>query len=609
MQTNQISIFDTLEQAMNMSNVTSMKGDSTIVDVRSDKQKGNNISYDIGEKIGGARKDLESYRSDFLAKPSISLLQEIEKMDVRTAADILNKKAFFSWFSLENCKEREMKPGIAKAIQLFINRIPKESDDFPEAREKYTRTLLILSAGLQGVQTEEDYYAFEKYIWALYSAERHAERITCVGELKYQERGYWMFKDLADGLAIREKSFKGSFWNYFHKPTSRATALNRVFFEEDWDKVLPPTNSKKEAIKKPRKVAWERELPENPLREAGSALSITSPEVFMKHFGFRAVEFGNWVEDKSASFHLKNAAEAYLDLAELLTLPIKSVSFDGTLAMAFGSRGSGSALGHYESAKQVINLTKVNGSLGILAHEWFHALDSYLFNASHGFENGKIGFLSNGTNGESIASVQLAMSQLVKIMKEGTSTSYIDVKHSKGYRVYQPFVDVYNAVKGNLQSFMDVEIRDFDRKVERQLSYCTNESYRLEQEKKLARKRVTFIRTHAEALSDYHYKKTGEKVDLIPYTTNNTKYYQNSINMDKKGKKYWSSDVELVARAFESYVAKELKQLKWRSDYLVCGAYGSVYPEGEELERIHAAMSTFIDVIRPVLANGKSLYN
>lgn len=606
MQTSQLSIFESLEQAINLSNVNSPIAESSIADVRSDKQKGNNISYDIGEKIGGAKKDLASYRSDFLAKPSISLLQEIEKMDVRAAAEMLNKKAFFTWFSLEDCKERGVKPGVAKAIQLFINRIPKESDDSLEAREKYTRTLLILSAGLQGIHTEDEYYAFEKYIWALYTAEHHANRVTCVGSIKYQERGYWMLKDLADGLALKDQSFKGPFSNYFHKTSSRATALNRVFFEEDWDKVLPPADNKKEAIKKSRKVAWERELPENPLRDAGEPLSITSPEIFMKHFGFRGVEFGNWVKDESASFHLRNAAEAYLDLAVLLTLPVESVSLDGTLAMAFGSRGSGSALGHYESAKQVINLTKVNGSLGVLAHEWFHALDSYLFNASHDFENGKIGFLSNGTDGESIATAQLAMSQLVKIIKEGTSTSYIDVTNAKGYRVYQPFVELYNAVKGNLQSFMDVEIRDFDRNVERQLSYCTNENYRLEQEKKFARKRVIFIRTQAEALSDYHFKQTGKKVNLIPYTTNHTEYYQNSINMDKKRKKYWSSDVELVARAFESYVAKELKKLNWRNDYLVCGAYGDIYPQGEELERIHAAMSTFLNVVRPVLSKGLS---
>lgn len=607
MQTNQLSIFELVEQAMNLNTLPSTITNSTVADVRSEKQIGKNISYDVGEKIGGARKDLESYRFDFLAKPSVGLLQEIEKMDVRAAADVLKRENFFSFFSLEDCKMRGVEPGVAKAIQLFINRIPKESDDSAEAREKYTRTLLILSAGLQGVHTKDEYFQFEKYIMALYAAERHAERITCVGELKYQERGYWMFKDLADGLSIKDPSFKGKFWNYFHKPTSRATALNRVIFEEDWDKVLPSAPTKKETTKKPRKVTWERELPENPMRDAGSALSITTPEAFVEHFGFRACEFGNWVEDKKAAFHLRNAAEAYIDLAELLTVPTKSVSLDGTLAMAFGSRGSGKALGHYESEKQVINLTKVNGSLGILAHEWFHALDSYLFNASHDFENGKIGFLSNGTNGESIATAQLAMNQLVKIIKEGTTIAHIDVKHAKGsYRVYQPFIDMYHAVKGNLQSFMDVEIREFDRRTERQLSYCSNESYRIDQEKKYARKRVTFIRTHAEALSDYHFKQTGEKVDLIPYTTNRTAYYQNSINMDKKGKKYWSSDVELVARAFESYVAKELQQLKWRSDYLVCGAIGSVYPEGEERERIHAAMSTFMDVIRPVLSKGQS---
>lgn len=605
MQTNQLSIFEMVDRAIEQSKASMTVNNPSIPDIRSEKQKGKSVSYDVGEKIGGARKDLESYRTDFLAKPSIALLQEIEKMDVRAAADLLRRSSFFSWFSLEDCKERGVAPGIAKAIQLFINRIPKESDDSQEAREKYTRTLLILSAGLHGVKTIDDYHAFEKYISALYSADYYARKTASEDRPEYQKLGYLMMKDLADNLSIKDPSFKGPFWNYFYKHKSRVTALKRVIFEEDWENVLPSTSSKKETPKKVRKAVWSRELPDNPSRNAGDTLSISTPESFAEYFGFRSVEFGNWVEDEKAKFHLQNAAEAYADLSVVLSIPTKAVSLDGTLAMAFGSRGSGKALGHYESAKQVINLTKVNGSLGILAHEWFHALDSYLFNASHEFENGKIGFLSKDNAGAAITEVQSAMNGLLQIIKEGKSTAYIDVRNAKStYRVPQSFEDMYKIVKGNLQYFMDVEIRDFDYKVERQLSYCVSESHKADLLKKLARKRVRFIRSHAEALSDYHFNQTGERVHLIPYTTNRTAFLQNSINMDKNVEgKYWSSNVELVARAFESYVASELEQLKWTSDYLVCGAYGSVYPEGEERERIHAAMAEFIESVRTFFMN------
>lgn len=47
------------------------------------------------------------------------------------------------------------------------------------------------------------------------------------------------------------------------------------------------------------------------------------------------------------------------------------------LAIAFGSRGKGNALAHYEPSRAVINLTKMKGA-GSLAHEFGHALDDML---------------------------------------------------------------------------------------------------------------------------------------------------------------------------------------------------------------------------------------
>lgn len=100
---------------------------------------------------------------------------------------------------------------------------------------------------------------------------------------------------------------------------------------------------------------------------------------FSKVFGFRGVEFGNWNNQEERQELLNDAYDGLLDLAEVMAIPPKAISFGGELALAFGARGQGlsGARAHYERKKVVINLTKENGA-GSLAHEWFHALDHYL---------------------------------------------------------------------------------------------------------------------------------------------------------------------------------------------------------------------------------------
>lgn len=99
---------------------------------------------------------------------------------------------------------------------------------------------------------------------------------------------------------------------------------------------------------------------------------------FMDTFGFRGVEFGNWNNQDERQQVMNEAYDGLLDLAEVLGLAPSAISLNGDLALAFGARGHGlsGARAHYERQKVVINLTKMNGA-GALAHEWFHALDHY----------------------------------------------------------------------------------------------------------------------------------------------------------------------------------------------------------------------------------------
>jgi hypothetical protein len=105
-----------------------------------------------------------------------------------------------------------------------------------------------------------------------------------------------------------------------------------------------------------------------------------TPDDFQEAFGFRGVQFGNYVEGQRRQADLNRAYDALMDLSSMLGVPPKAMSLDGTLGLAFGARGKGgkrSAAAHYEPGQVVINLTKTEGA-GSLAHEWFHALDNFI---------------------------------------------------------------------------------------------------------------------------------------------------------------------------------------------------------------------------------------
>mgnify|MGYP003288803440 CR=1 FL=1 len=102
-----------------------------------------------------------------------------------------------------------------------------------------------------------------------------------------------------------------------------------------------------------------------------------TPEAFADAFPFRGVEFGNWVTQLERAANLNECADALRDMAAVIGIKPEAVALGGSLAWAFGSRGVGRALAHYETGRRVINLTKKKGN-GCVAHEWFHALDNYL---------------------------------------------------------------------------------------------------------------------------------------------------------------------------------------------------------------------------------------
>ena len=101
-----------------------------------------------------------------------------------------------------------------------------------------------------------------------------------------------------------------------------------------------------------------------------------SPQELAETFGFRGIEFGNWSNQADRQKRLNETFDALNDLCKVIGISPRAVSLGGELAMAFGARGFGVFNAHFETDRNVINLTKTRGA-GSLAHEWLHALDNY----------------------------------------------------------------------------------------------------------------------------------------------------------------------------------------------------------------------------------------
>lgn len=149
-----------------------------------------------------------------------------------------------------------------------------------------------------------------------------------------------------------------------------------------------------------------------------------TPELLMQTFGFSGGEFGNWLGNKERQGNLNLTYDAFMDLADILGINPKHLTFHGTLSIAFGARGKGgasAASAHYDPLRKVINLTRLNGA-GCLAHEWAHALDHFLVNPF--VSPLATAFTSEFVNGPTMPDYWKRLIKALKRKEDGTYTDY-----------------------------------------------------------------------------------------------------------------------------------------------------------------------------------------
>lgn len=318
-------------------------------------------------------------------------------------------------------------------------------------------------------------------------------------------------------------------------------------------------------------------------------------------FGFKSMEFGNALKDERAREKVKHFLGAMTDLSEILDVDIKQFNELGQLSIAFASRGVGRFLAHYEPGRKIINLTDRRGD-GSLGHEWGHYFDN-LFTI--------LGNPNSNSN------------------HLGTEYTY----QIKNFAVRDSVIDLMKFVhKGEQGISVGRKMRFLAMKDERLKGTKRQEIFSRRDSKYYAivpqgTAQETFA-YYTDLMPDYFSKIPTDKyerdlqerfigqllVDLnithydmsIGYDRKISDYYGRSAQMKSK---YWSSNVELFARAFECYLFDKLKEKGRYNNFLVSEKYqdsvelGSglrinVYPDGKERVRINELFDKVFDTIK-----------
>jgi hypothetical protein len=531
-------------------------------DEKAPEKKGGDVD-DFGEKIGGARKD-QKYTSerkisdDDIANLPLSKIwpkDEIEKIEddftaalfTAARAEIPSKprtsykvRAWVDKVKLyRGLLESVTKNATGSARDLFIRKIQKET---PSLTQFLNKVLLLESVPrehwerIDSVAVNPGAYRYEdgKQIPSPYADIRIDGR--------YQEfRGVSTIDEtiplVLKFLGEKEKSVKvplkfeirrsgtSYFINKKGDPEYRKLKTfdsvdaartylsgNRDDLVAAWEDIKNRDNVKKTDVRgeenRPR-VGKDRRNGED----------VTS-ERFEETFGFRGGVFGNWVSqgkgNKDRQGMLNQAFDAFSDLADILGVPPKALSLNGTLGLSFGASGSGWASAHYSSSHLAINLTKTRGA-GALAHEFFHALDNYFSNQ----RGGAVAFTGNQEAYRRDNYITYKPEPLMVNKKHGGS-GYTKARLAE--------LRASNPSSGYLH--------DIDNWV----------------------------------VDPHHREGVRPEVELafaeLVETINNSPMAKRASAIDKGKSGYWSRVVERAARSFENYVIEKMTKGGYHNDYL-----------------------------------------
>lgn len=613
------------------------------------------VSRDFGEHIGGARKELWS-------AGGINL-EDLLDMNDAEKAKFVKKDNIWKKPGYEQMVEAGVPKVVAYAIKEVRNAIPAkpyvsyfEQDDPEKVKyrmECYVKFVTMIRDTMSGVSSEEEFMEKQQVVYNQIVDPERSTRYSISSKTEYT--GLFQTKLLRaircnhqtfcnyihymemEQFAVKKEDKVPAGWKIEkYSPDgfysrSRVGCIRDTYIVSKWYSVIEkniPTYeealckcqeyAKQLRAKKPRKASATpkqlKRVERTGLPDVRNGRDIVG-EDFLKDFGIRGGEFGNWMSEKDAQASLNMAYEAFCDFADVLGIPLSSVSFCGRLAIAFGARGQGSAVAHYDPLREVINITKMKGA-GSLGHEMFHALDDIVAKKlglkkmmTESFEKEKIP--------ESVRNVISAM-QYRKATKEEIEAEKAK-KIGNTEKLLQKCIDSVFPADGltdaQVKKRAELVRNIFADKEEHLISIDGTATAAIEALSSY-KKEVTGRVINKESRKDlfwtwYRYERavTASYNDMQMLS----EYHKESKKMDDCTAKdkfgYWSSTVEMFARAGACYLTDMLKAKGAKSDYLSGHSESCVgmdknlnpvyaMPRGEERKAINAAIHDMIEDLK-----------
>lgn len=318
------------------------------------------------------------------------------------------------------------------------------------------------------------------------------------------------------------------------------------------------------------------------VRKNGIKVAQIGTKGVKQTWGLTAVQYGNGLNDKESEVLTYFLNGAFQDLAECLNINLQRVNTLGSLGLDFATRGTAGSSAQYWPDYKVINLNKRNGD-GSLAHEWGHFLDNFLSIevAAHEQEklNGHFGSLATRHRAADPEIEQL-LRGLMKFIQNGNGTETIKKKITRSKSEKIKYIEDKGSFDATLNYYTD-----------RYKSYI-NDIQRFEQN-----------------LNAYNlFADVAEKfnVDSFELEIKLNSSYQYYYSSKCGNKKYWCSNVELFARAFEMYVTTKLNEKAMQNNFLQADRnywrkLYNVFPypaEGTERETTNNYFETLFNLLR-----------
>ena len=604
---------------------------------------------DFGEKIGGAKKDLWQGRGLYS--------DDVDGMNSREADKFVKKDNVWKKSDYQALIDNGLPVEIAYFIKTVRDSLPtapdyRRSDDTPDKRlarqKEFVDTVRQVQSVVELVKTRDDAMAaFNKCMiepgWfeklepglsrAYYASPTEKGRdntaitdklakalfIRSVRDFEYRitdkakKMQFGVAKDdkVPRGFEIRYNEGNNS-WskNNDWKPATWFVSKNRQIIEKNFDTRADALKWAQDFSKQQGINGKQRFVPKqlDHIRRDGPDYrrgKDASGQDYLDTFGFKGGEFGNWMSQNDRRASLNMGFDGLKDLADALQVSDKDISYQGALSIAFGARGSGNAMAHYEPLRQVINLTKMRGA-GSLAHEWWHGLDDFM-----GQKFGAKGLLSENPSKHPL------MKKLVdtirykpETLEQATErTNKETARHRRNAESWLPSA-IGNSIErsGNENAAVTYESL--------KTAFLAGEVGIVEKMSALKKEITGRVipkeeRDRLEIFESILHDDAQRSEPVIGKVASDYLTAAKKIGevYDKDGG-YWDSDVELTARAFATYV---VDKLPGDSDYLVGHAESGIaivpdkegnmeivraYPTGNERIAINAVFDELVDELK-----------